>query len=206
MNAHIGDDAASYALGMLDELEQSRIDEHVASCPACAAALAQAFDDVAAIAEAEPQHAPPMSLRPPARMQHKASWWMPAFAAVAAAIAIAVLPSAYFYGENQRMHAAMLADADAMARIASSPHRAVAFAGANANVMYGTDGSWYCVIVRGATKPMQVAWMHDGRQTMLGTVTPHGDVAILYLPKSHRMDQLALVADDQMVGQARLVF
>jgi hypothetical protein len=46
--------------------------------------------------------------------------------------------------------------------------------------------------------------MHDGEQTMLGQAVPHGDVAMLYLPKSHRMDQLALMDGAQVVAQASL--
>lgn len=200
MITHIGEDAALYALGLLDEREQAAVDAHVATCQACALLLAQAYDDVAAMAAAQPQ------LEMPPKRARVARRWQPAFAALAAAIVLALLPTAYFYQENRAMHQAMLAEADAMARIASTPHRVAQFSGTSANVMYGADGSWYCVVVRGAKKPMDVAWMHDGRQTMLGTAVPHGDVAILYLPRSHRMDQLALLADDRMVGQARLVF
>jgi anti-sigma factor RsiW len=200
MTSHIGEDAALYALGLLDARERAAVDAHIASCEACGQLLAQAYDDVAAMAAAQPQFAAPQRrVRPAAR-------WQPAFAALAAAIVIALLPSAYFYEENRAMHQAMQADASAIARIASTPHRMAPFSGTTANVMYAADGSWYCVVVRGAKKPMDVAWMHDGRQTMLGTAVPHGDVAILYLPRSHRMDQLALLADDRMVGQARLVF
>ncbi len=201
MTAHIDEDAALYVLGLLNEQEQAAVDEHVATCQACGKLLAQAYDDVAAMAAAEPQHEVPVP-RPARRVAR----WQPAFAALAAAVLLALLPSAYFYEQNQAMHQAMLADADAMARIASSPHRSVEFTGASANVMYASDGSWYCVVVRGAKKPMNVAWMHDGRQIMLGTAVPHGDVAILYLPRSHRMEQLALLSDDRMIAQARLVF
>ena len=200
MTAHIGEDAALYALGLLDEREQANVDIHAASCQACAALLAQAYDDVAAMAAAQPQ------LEMPPKRVRTAQRWQPAFAALAAAFILAFLPSAYFYEQNRAMHQTMVADADAIARIASTPHRVARFDGTSAHVMYGADGSWYCVVVRGAKKPMGVAWMHDGRQTMLGTAMPHGDVAILYLPRSHRMDQLALLADDRMVGQARLVF
>ena len=104
------------------------------------------------------------------------------------------------------MHQAMLADADAMARVAANPHRSVAFAGRDARVMYAPDGSWYVVVIRGVHAPLHVMWPHDGEQTMLGTAVPHGDVALLYLPKSHRMDQLALVEGGRVVGQAQLVF
>lgn len=203
MTDHIGDDAALYALGMLDEREQHAIDAHVERCEACSRLLAQAYEDVAAMAAAQPQHEA-ATLEAP--VQKRAPRRQSMFAALAAAIAIALLPSAYFYQQNQAMHQAMVADASAMARIASSPHRAVDFAGSTASVMYGPDGSWYCIVVRGAKKPIAVTWMHDGKQTMLGRAVPHGDVAVLYLPVSHRMDQLALVADDGTVSQARLVF
>lgn len=204
MTAHIGDDAALYALGMLDEREREAVDAHVEECDACSRLLARAYDDVTAMVAAQPQYHAPVRRATTARRR------LPlvprAFGALAAAVVLALLPSVYFYGQNERMHQAMAVEASAMARIASSPHRAVAFAGTNASVMYGPDGSWYCIVVRGAKKPMDVTWMHDGKQTMLGTAVPHGDVALLYLPQSHRMDQLALVADDHMVAQARLVF
>jgi hypothetical protein len=87
-----------------------------------------------------------------------------------------------------------------------STHRSVAFAGADAQVMYSPDGSWYCVIVRNAKQALNVVWMHDGEKTMLGPTEVHGDVALLYLPKSHRMDDLALMQGDHVVGQARLVY
>jgi Putative zinc-finger len=200
MTAHIGEDAALYALGLLEEREQAAVDEHVAVCEPCARLLAQAYDDVAAMAAAQPQFEMPS--RPIVRVPR----WRPAFVALAAALVLALLPTAYFYEQSQAMHQTIVANGDAMARIASTPHRVVAFTGAPANVMYGRDGSWYCVVVRGANKPMNVAWKHDGREEILGTAVPHGDVAILYLPRSHRMDQLELVQDDRMVAQARLVF
>ena len=201
MTTHISEDAALYALGLLDERESAAVDAHVVSCEACARLLAQAYDDVAAMATAEQQYEVPVRIASVRR-----SRWQPAFAALAAAVMLALLPSAYFYEQNQAMHAAMVADTDVIARVASAPHRVAPFSGRTANVVYATDGSWYCVVVRGAKKPVNVAWMHDGQQIMLGTAVPHGDVAVLYLPRSHRMDQLALLEDDRMVGQARLVF
>ena len=161
MSAHIGDDAASYALGMLDEHEASLVDQHVASCEACTILLAQAYDDVAAIASAQPQHDLPRKPRIALR------GWQPLLA-VAAAFVIGFLPSTYFLTRMNGMHEQMLANADMMSHLAHD-HRSVAFAGSNASVMYGSDGSWYCVVVRGAKQALSVAWMHDGEKTMLGT-------------------------------------
>jgi hypothetical protein len=73
-----------------------------------------------------------------------------------------------------------------------------------AQVAYAANGSWYVVMVRGTSKPLSVAWVHGGERTMLGDAVPHGDMAMLYLPKSHRMDRLALMDGDRIVAQAIL--
>ena len=198
MSAHIGDDAALYALGMLDDHEISVVDEHVATCEACTILLAQAHDDVAAMASAQPQHDAPV------KRVSFVTRWQPLLA-VAAAFVIGILPSGYFFERMNGMHQQMMTNADMMSHLAHS-HRSVAFAGRDAAVMYGNDGSWYCVVVRDAKQALSVAWMHDGEKTMLGTTEQIGDVAVLYLPKSHRMDQLALMNGGQVVGQASLAY
>lgn len=202
---HIGDNAALYALGLLDERDGAEVVSHAASCDPCARLLAQAEDDVAAMAEAEPQHdAPPgFAPRPVATLIARRSWYAPALA-FAAALLIAILPTGYLIEQNRAMHSSMVY-ADAVERMVSSPHRTIAFKGSEAMVMYAADGSWYCVFAKGA-KALHVAWVHDGQTTMLGTMIPHGDVALLYLPKSHRMDQLAIMNDGQVIAQANLVF
>jgi hypothetical protein len=211
---HIDDSAALYALGVVDDELRVRIDRHVAECDACNELLGAAENDVAAMAAAQPLRQPqaaPVARRPqrqPRSWRPTSAW--PVWGALAAAVAIAVLPSTYFWHQNQAMHGAMVANADAMNRLAISSFRTAAFngmnQGASARVMYAPDGSWYVVLVHGATKPLQVAWMHDGRQTMLGAAEPHGDVAMLYLPKSHRMNQLALFDGQRVVAEAQLAY
>jgi len=211
MNEHVSESAALYALGLLEPPETDAIDAHVAACEACSQALAQAYDDVAAAALAQPQYTAPASLdarvaslwAPP----KKRGWSLRQFAAIAAVLAIALLPTAYLLHREQTMHRAMLADAGLFARMASSPHRMVAFTGgADAKVVYGNDGSWYGVIVRGATRPLRLVWMHDGQRTMLGQVQSRGDLAMIYLPESHRMEHLALADGDRVVAEAKLAF
>ncbi len=205
MTDHLGELAALYALGILEPHEARAAEEHLLGCDACRRLLAQAQADVAAMAAAQPQLDPPTRERAPiARVVARPvnRMWL----AAAAAFAIGILPAGYLFEQNLSMHQTMLADAQAMARVATSPHRTVAFSGANAHVMYGPDGSWYCIVIRGATAPLHVMWPHDGTQTMLGTAVPHGDVALLYLPKSHRMERLSLMQNGVVVGQAQLVF
>jgi len=213
MTDHLGDTAALYALGALESDERVAAGEHLETCDACRRLLAQAQADVTSISAAQEQFEPPAALREriartleppvpkPARAQRFSAW-----TAVAAAIVIALLPTGYLLHENMAMQQAMATDVEAVARVATSPHRTVAFAGTDARVMYAPDGSWYCVVVRGATEPLHVVWPHDGTQTMLGTAMPHGNVAVLYLPQSHRMERLSLMLGDRVVGQAQLVF
>lgn len=209
---HLGEAADLYAIGALDDSERAAIERHVEGCEECARLLGAAEDRVAALAEADVRHVPPAQLerrivslvyRQPARP-------LGFIPAIAAALVIGLLPSAYFWQQNQAMHATMVADAEAMNRVASMPHRSAAFSkmsdGSAARVMYAPDGSWYVIFVRGASRALSVAWMHDGERTMLGTATPHGPVAMLYLPKSHRMDQLALMDGEQVVAEAQLAY
>lgn len=205
MTDHLGDDAALYALGVLEPREARAAEEHLLACDACRRLLAQAQADVTAMAASQPQHDPPARQilpLPRSAAQGFNRMWL----AVAAAFAIAILPAGYLFEQNLAMHQAMLVDAQAMARLAASPHRVVAFTGADAHVMYAPDGSWYFIVIRGASAPLHVVWPHDGVKTMLGTAVPHGDIALLYLPRSHRMEQLSLMQNGVVVGQAQLVF
>jgi len=204
MTDHLGELAALYALGMLDPAEQRAADGHLAHCDACRRLLAQAESDVTAMAAAQAPVDPPLRflVPKPAPAGRRNSAWL----AAAAAVLIAVLPAGYLLQVNLSMHQDMAADAQAIARVATSPHRTATFVGADARVMYAPDGSWYCIVIRGASAPLHVLWPHDGTTTMLGTAVPHGDIALLYLPKSHRMEQLTLMQGDREVGQAQLVF
>jgi len=216
MSDHVGDDAALYALGMLDDVSRRRVEAHAAGCDPCAVLLGEAEEEVATLAAAQVQHRPPASFVAPAapdvRLVKRASRpsWAAAAVAVAAVLVLGVAPSAYMWQQNRAMHDSMLAENAAMTQLASGRFRTASFAamndGSEARVMYSPDGSWYVVIVRGATRALQVAWMHDGERTMLGTAQPHGDVAMLYLPRSHRMDQLALVDGPTVVAEAQLAY
>ena len=215
MNAqnHIGESAALYALGLLDNEERRAIDEHAATCDECARALGDAESDVAAMVTAQAEEPPLGEVVPfPQRAARRPLWRSAAALAVAAAFVIGFLPSAYLWRENAAMQAEMNDGTAAMNRLSSSAYRQVAFKpmsmtpGSTANVMYGPDGSWYVVVVHGVSRALQVAWMHDGQRTMLGPAAPYGDVAMLYLPKSHRMDQLALMDGDTVVAEAQLAY
>ena len=210
---HVGDNAALYALGVLGEDERSRVDEHVRDCTQCERLLGSAEDDVAIIAAAQVSSNAPAGLsdrieatlggRP--RRKSNALWPF----AMAAALVVGLLPSAYFWQEGRAMREAVVAESAAVDRMTANPHRTVPFHGLGpgaASVTYAPDGSWYVVVVRNASHPMHVVWMHDGEKTPLGAAMPHGDVATLYLPKSHRMDTLAIVDGSVVVAEAQLTY
>lgn len=218
MNAHVDDDAALYALGAMQRAELDAIDRHAATCPRCAAALAQAADDVTAIeatyavasapkeldARVEALFGAPSVVALNSRVTAR-PWY--AALAVAAAFLLGLVPGAYFWNQDRAMRADMIAESAALSREMTTPHREATFASAtDARVTYGADGSWYCIVIRGATEPVDVVWKHDGQTTILGTAVPHGDIAMLYLPKSHRMDRLALMQSSNELGDAQLVF
>jgi Putative zinc-finger len=214
---HVADLAAPYALGALSDHERAAFEAHVRKCGSCAALVGAAERDVALIASMEARHpAPPElagrvanALGPVATRRAQSPQW-PAWmaGAVAAALLVGLLPSLYFWQENRTLHNAMTAQSEAMERIAAGPHLTAAFRSVPgspaASVTYAPDGSWYLIVVHDASKALGVAWMHEGRHTMLGKTAPRGSVAMLYLPKSHRMDRLALMDGPRIVAQADL--
>jgi Putative zinc-finger len=210
-SGHIGEYAALYALGALDDDERFEVDAHVRLCASCMQLLGSAERDVAIAASMEPQRSAPPQLKSridrTLGIRRRA---VPLVAALAAAFVVGALPSAYFWQQNLTLHRAMITQTAAMNRMASAPHRMAPFRGmsegGSASVMYAPDGSWYVIVVRNASRALQVAWMHDGEHTLLGTAEPLGDVAMLYVPNSHRMDRLALMDGEQIVAQAQLTY
>ena len=182
---HVADRAELYALGALDPGENATIETHLRQCSSCARIVGSAERDVALIASRETRrNAPPelagriertleVNQSEPLRTGRYA-WRLPA--ALAAALLIGLLPSAYFWSEYRTLHGAMLAQNAAMERLASAAHRTATFQAAHgtsrAEVIYGTDGSWYLVVVRDPSRTLAVAWMHDGEHTMLGSAIP----------------------------------
>jgi len=220
---HVEDFVELYALGALTDRERAIVEEHLRVCVDCARLVGESERNVALIAASETQRTAPrelaarvnkvFSLRPSrfdspldSARGDNASWQLPV--AVAAAFVIGLLPSLYFWNENRELHRAMVAQSSAMERLASAAHRSSAFhpmgAGPAAEVMYAPDGSWYFVVVRDVSKRFAVVWVHDGAHTMLGSAIPNGRVATLYLPKSHRMDRLALMDRGRIVAEATL--
>lgn len=203
-------DAALYALGALDDVRRLAVERHLRGCAACLRRIGEAEDEVARLAAAQPERPLPAGLIAPQPPRKPVPRGVPAWAALAAVLVAAAIPSGYFWQQTQVMHRTMRLQADVVNRLAATPFRTAAFrgmgTGTSARVMYAPDGSWYLVVVRGASRPMQVAWMHAGERTTLGAAEAHGEVAMLYLPQSHRMDRLALMDGPRVVAEATLAY
>jgi hypothetical protein len=216
---HIDELAELYALGSLDDLERVRVERHIATCRDCALRLQQAEQTITDLALAQPLHEPPDSLY--ARLQasvaatqqttRRRSVWRPTFAAIAAAVILAFVPTWVAVDRTRDAVQAMWADEHALARIASTSFNHVEFMSPDhrpmgAKVLYGPHGDWYYVVVMRPKPNMHVAYVHGGHMELLGTVATHGESGTLYLPVNHKMDELALVEGNTVVGNAYLVY
>lgn len=222
MSDHIEELAPLYALGSLDDLERAKIERHIVDCENCRMHLHYAEDAVAQLAQAQarPEHEAPPSLKrrldeslatPPRR---RLLTWHPLLGAVAAAIVLAFIPTWVAVDRNSAL-LAMHQDELALARLADagtqishaqfmSPKNPTE--PMNAKVLYGPHGDWYYVVVMHPRPGMQVAYVHDGRMEMLGSVAMHGDSGTLYLPVNHKMDELALMEGSTVLADAHLVY
>jgi hypothetical protein len=218
---HIDDAAELYAIGALDDLERMRVDAHVATCGACAGRLGEAERAVTLAIEADPQYEPSSALR--ARLSRsldaaprrsfratpRTAWF-----ALAAAIAIAVVPAGFLTREYAAMHATVATDDMLMQRLADGSLASATFApmktakpAPSARVMYARSGDFYAVVVRHPTRALEVAYVHpDGTMETIGKVERRGSLGVAVMPIDHKMLVLALVDGTGVVAEANLAF
>lgn len=220
MSDHIEELAELYAVGSLDDIERARVERHSSQCTPCARRLSSAEETVALLAQtqARPEHRPSEQLERRlqaslARPQRRPVLsWHPFAAAAAAAVLLALVPTWVAVDRNSAL-VAMRQDERALARLAAAGTQIdhAQFMGSgnhpmNAKVLYGPHGDWYYVVVMHPKAGMQVAYVHDGRMEMLGSVAMHGESGTLYLPVNHKMDELALLDGSTVVADAHLVY
>ncbi|MFN2448510.1 MAG: hypothetical protein ABR508_01780 [Candidatus Baltobacteraceae bacterium] len=214
MNGHAGESAELYAIGSLDAAQAAAFEGHVRGCAPCAARMRQAAEAFAQIESARVRGAAPPSLGRrlhgvPRHASHARHWWTTGLA-VAAAFAISLIPTWVAVDRNRWLRSAMNADELALARIAAAPsvERASFLAAGRpmGKVLYGARGDWYYILIVHPKRAMQIAYVHNGRREMLGTIRMHGSSGTLYLPIDHRMDELALMDGDTVVADAHLAY
>lgn len=224
MTEHLDDLAELYALGTLDETERRAVQSHAGSCLECAARLSEAEQSIAAITALQQDYAPPSGLEArlrssldvpatitqPYRSASMRGW--PAVAlALAAAIALFLIPFSLLMKQNTAMHVALSQDDGAFAQLLDSGFRHVSFqprpqSPVQAKVLYAPHGEWYYIIIMHPQPGTQVAYVHDGKIEMLGKPAMRGHTGTLFVMVHHKMNDLAILQSGAVIADAHLVF
>jgi len=193
---HIDQEAELYALGMLDDEERARIDEHLAGCVPCTELVGQAEAAVAALVDATQERRP----------QRRAAWWP---TAVAAAFAIAAMG---LLGQNVVMRGALSTDGTLLATLVDShfvhaQFQAPGGAELPAKAIYERHGKWYEILADG-TPPWHVVFVRpDGTRDPAGAdFSRRGAASIVYLAPATPVRTIDLEdATGQVVGSVHPV-
>jgi hypothetical protein len=171
---HIDQEAELYALGMLDEDERARVDEHLLTCEVCTARVGEAEAAVAALIDSTQQRKP----------ERRLAWW-PVGAAAAFAVAAAGL-----LAQNVALHGALGNDGAILATMVNSHFDHTQFqapGGAQlpAKAIYERHGKWYEILADG-TPPWHVVFVRpDGSRQPAGAEFEHrGTASLVYVAQS----------------------
>jgi hypothetical protein len=193
---HIDQEAELYALGMLDDEERARVDDHLTSCEPCTVLVGKAEAAVAALIDSTQQRRPQ---RPRA--------WVPVVAA--AVIAMAALG---LLGQNLLLHGALGNDGAMLATMVDSHFDHTQFqapGGAEiaAKAIYERHGKWYEVLADG-TPDWHVMFVRPNgtRDRAAADFTRRGAASIVYLAPSTPVRAIELEdAAGHVVGSVRPV-
>jgi hypothetical protein len=191
---HIDQEAELYALGMLDDDERARIDEHLLGCEPCTVLVGNAEAAVAALIDTTQVRTP----------QRRAAWWP---VAVAAAFALA---AAGLLGQNVILRGALTNDGTLLATMVDSHFDHAQFqapggAPLAAKAIYERHGKWYEVLADG-TPAWRVVLVHpDGtREPATADFARRGAASIVYLAPTAPVRSIDLEdAAGHVVGSVR---
>ncbi|MDQ2679872.1 MAG: zf-HC2 domain-containing protein [Candidatus Eremiobacteraeota bacterium] len=224
MNEHIDDLAELYALGALDKTEMRDVEIHIEGCAACADRLIQAQESIAAIEVLQDRFDPPPALgarlqrsldagAPRAAVYRSTSMrgWPAVALALAAAVALFLVPFSLLMKQNTTMHSALSQDDTAFAQLLGSGFRGASFQArpqdqVQAKVLYAPGGQWYYVIIMHPKPGTQVAYVHDGKMEMLGECAMRGHTGTLFMVVHHKMPELAILQSGEVIADAHLAF
>jgi hypothetical protein len=191
---HLDQEAELYALGMLDDRERGRVDEHLLTCRECTVLVGEAEAAVAALIDAT-------QVRPP---QRRAARWP---IAVAAAFAVA---AAGLLGQDVLLHGALDHDGRLLATMVDGHFDHTQFhapGGAEipAKVIFERHGKWYEILADGTPAWHVVLVRPDGtRETAPGGFAHRGDASVAYLAPSTPVRSIELVdASGRLVGSVQ---
>lgn len=171
---HIDQEAELYALGMLEDDERARVDEHLAECVACTVKVGEAEAAVAALIDSTQQRG-----RAPRR-----AWWP---IAVAAAFAVTTLG---LLGQNVILRGALAGDGALFATMVDSHFDHAQFQAPGgvvlpAKAIYERHGKWYEILADGTPAWHVVFVRPDGtRDPAASDFARRGAASIVYLAPS----------------------
>jgi anti-sigma factor RsiW len=191
---HIDQEAELYALGMLEDDERARVDEHLSSCEACTVLVGEAEAAVAALVDSTQQRRP----------ERRPAWWP---IGIAAAFAIA---SAGLLGQNVIMRGALGNDGALLATMVDSHFDHAQFqapggAEISAKAIYERHGKWYEILADGTPAWHVVFVRPDGtRDPASSDFARRGSASIVYLAPSTPVRTIDLEdASGRVVGSVR---
>ena len=136
MIEHLGDEAELYALGLLDDEQRRRVDDHLRGCDACAARVGAAEHAVTALVERSHQR--------PAR--RRVPWVLAAAAALI--VSLGTLAQQEFTLRGALAGDGQLVDAMVVGHFAHVPFSAPSGGAIPAKVVYDSHGQWFAVIAQ----------------------------------------------------------
>ena len=191
---HIDHEAELYALGMLDDEERARIDEHLCTCEPCTVLVGNAEAAVAALIDSTRVRRP---------MQRAARWPI----AVAAAFALTALG---LLGQNFVLHGALSTDGALLATLIDSHFDHAQFQAASgrdiaAKAIYERHGKWYEILAEGTPAWHVVFVRPDGtRERAAAEFAQRGAASIVYLAPTTPVRSIELEdAAGRVVGSVK---
>lgn len=193
---HIDQEAELYALGMLDEEERARVDEHLAGCEPCTVRVGAAEAAVAALVDSTQER----------KAQRRTAWWP-----VAAAAAFAVAAMGLF-GQNLVMRGALASDGAILATMVNSHFEHTQFqapSGADlpAKAIYERHGKWFEILADGTPAWHVVFVRPDGsREAAPMGFARRGTASIVLVAQSMPVKTIDLEDDGgHIIGSAHPV-
>jgi hypothetical protein len=191
---HIDQEAELYALGMLDEKERARIDDHLATCEPCTVRIGTAEAAVAALVDSTQRRRP----------ERRTAWWPVAAAAAFALTAMGLL------GQNVALRGALGSDGALVATLVDSHFDHAQFqtpggAALPAKAIYERHGKWFEILADGTPAWHVVFVRPDGsRDRARAEFARRGAASLVYSAQSAPVRSIDLEdASGHVVGSVR---